>query len=234
MQSLSGIIFLSDQQSLPDEALVDLVRLVHCSPSGINKLVDTFQGHWKIKCGKEEGWSLPKCKIKSAIVSMATKETRPPNPRPVWHVHSDVLDRLGLAGEGLSPLSPMGCFSPPGKRVGKRSHGSATPTMKPLQYFLKKSPKDSNVARCLDLTESSTNECKRPKLVEEKTVGPVIVLDSDDNDLMDTKENIDPIDQSNDSKCQTEGNPGKVSSIDWTQQLLANQILNVPVDYHDV
>ena len=132
------------------------------------------------------------------------------------------------------------------KRGVKRT--GATPSMKPLQYFLKRSLK-TNASRCLDL--SSNPEAKKQKLEEGGTRTCTKIPDTCNlpNDAVvvignssDTKENIAPIDQCgqldatpsmNSLDEKDKSNNSIPNNIDWIKQLMEHQLINVHVDIHD-
>ena len=231
--------------------LPDLIRLVHNSPLGLTKLVNTFQKHWELKMADSsdiDGTCVSKKQLKQMITTIASKEICPPRQKPLWYVNNDILQQFGLINGGFTPLSPMGSHTKPNiKRGIKRCHGEVTPTMKPLQEFFKTPPSDKPVARCLHL-----NEVKKPRIETTPTSQIILSDDSMDeekenhtptlNDSMDeAKENHTPtlnyrssdnMKESNTEMNNTSDKPQSIPFIDWQKQLLDSHMITIPIDLH--
>ena len=123
-------------QAVPEEAISDLIRLVHKSTFGLKKLVKTFRTHWGAKIlasrpaspagspphngsppqtpkhsSEEEQFELAsgisKRQVEHKILSIATKETGPVQHRNCWLVHSALLQEYNLM-EDFTPLKVLG------------------------------------------------------------------------------------------------------------------------------
>lgn len=224
--------------------LPDLIRLVHNSPLGLTKLVNTFQKHWELKVEDSSDTDcsyVSKKQLKLMITTIASKEICPPSQKPLWYVNNDILQQFGLINGGFIPLSPMGSHTKSNiKRGIKRCHGEVTPTMKPLQEFFKTPPSNMPVSHCLHLNES--NEVKKPRI--ETTPTSQIILSDDSMD--EAKENHTPtlnykssessyhsdnMKQSN-TEMNYKSQPQSIPFIDWQKQLLDSNKITIPIDLH--
>jgi len=113
----------------------ELIRLVHGSAMGVGKLIKTFRMHWgaKLICSSsnpgisnssepvletptsqqsnttqyESASGISKRQLEIKIQSMAIKELRPPNNKPVWYVHDPVLKQYNMDPQAITPLVPL-------------------------------------------------------------------------------------------------------------------------------
>lgn len=126
--------FLSCEMPCP-AAMPELIRLVHGSAMGVGKLIKTFRMHWGAKqiCSSsnpgnsnssepvletptsqqsnttqyESASGISKRQLEIKIQSMAIKELRPPNNKPVWYVHDPVLKQYNMDPQAITPLVPL-------------------------------------------------------------------------------------------------------------------------------
>lgn len=116
----------------------DLIRLIHKSSIGVNKIIKTFRTHWGAKVSINSPNPVPpaedkpvdstpkstnptqmqeyanasgisKRQLEKKIQAIAKKEVRVPMGRPVWYVHESVMKQYGLSQENLTPLVPDIC-----------------------------------------------------------------------------------------------------------------------------
>lgn len=114
----------------------DLIRLIHKSSIGVNKIITVFRTHWGAKMSMNspnpppdlvpdkvdstpksttdsalfqhyaKASGISKRQLEKTIQAIATKEARPPLNKPVWYVHDNVMKQYGLTQENLTPLVP--------------------------------------------------------------------------------------------------------------------------------
>lgn len=97
---------------VPEEAMPDLIKLVHGNTAGLSKLIIKFRQHWTSKfLGRnvtdeevDEKSPISKRQLEKKIQNIASKERR--NDRPRWYVHSHILEAYGLGN-----LVIDGCMS---------------------------------------------------------------------------------------------------------------------------
>ncbi|XP_078367625.1 uncharacterized protein LOC144651533 [Oculina patagonica] len=87
---------------VPDEAMPDLIKLVHGNTAGLNKIMIQFRKQWTAKClGRDvtdeevdEKSPISKRQLEKRIQNIATKERRYDRLR--WYVHNHILAKFGL------------------------------------------------------------------------------------------------------------------------------------------
>ena len=230
-------------------AMPDLIRLVHCSNIGMKRLIDIFRSHWaavkneslsvKTTPNQEENVvhndmchhpsGISKRQLEQKITNIATKETRTHSNKPLWYVHTSVLQQYGFAEDKVIPLeiigSPQQGVASSNKKIGNKK----TPCNKirKMQDFFKTppdhkttsfyKPHSENVARCLSLSEPPT---KKQRL-DNTTPDDTIVIE-------------DSCNKENESPPSTDGIKDATSftGIDWDKQLAECNKIIVPIDIH--
>lgn len=147
-------------------AMPDLIRLVHGSSMGLNRLIKTFQTHWAARTHTGDSTPGPvaartpdtpqeliaacgisKRQLERKITAIAVKEHRPPNSKPLWFVHDTVLQQQRLNGKEILALNTHCRLSPPetpsssnrgGEGTKKGTQAAGGPTVKSLFAALTK------------------------------------------------------------------------------------------------
>lgn len=235
--------------SVPEQAMPDLIRLVHCSNIGMKRLIDIFRSHWaavkneslfvKSTPNQEENVvhndmchhpsGISKRQLEQKITNIATKETRPHSNKPLWYVHTSVLQQYGFAEDKVIPLEIIGSPQQEAASSNKKIGNKKTPCNKirKMQDFFKTppdhkttsfyKPHSENVARCLSLSEPPT---KKQRLDNTTPDDATIIEDS--------------CDKENESPPSTDGVKDATSftGIDWDKQLVECNKIIVPIDIH--
>ncbi|KAK3731428.1 hypothetical protein QZH41_013615, partial [Actinostola sp. cb2023] len=90
---------------VPEEALADLIKVLHGSNDGVDKLVRYFRQYWSDKCNNTETHPIligkghiSKRQLNKKIRAIAKKESRSMDVRPRWYVLPSILASYGLEG----------------------------------------------------------------------------------------------------------------------------------------
>ncbi|XP_031569059.1 uncharacterized protein LOC116303626 [Actinia tenebrosa] len=86
---------------VPEEAMPDLITLIHRSTAGVAKLINYFKQHWSKKCESTKihpslagKGHISKRQLEAKIKAIATKERRSDKTR--WYVNSNILNAYGM------------------------------------------------------------------------------------------------------------------------------------------
>lgn len=136
--------------SLPFAAMPDLIRFVHGSPLGLQRVIKEFRQLWGAKkasktvasdgentltakdtptaaCGKENVdystvCGISKRQLESKIQQIAKKESRPPDYKHRFYVHRDIFNKYGLDPAALAVVPvPVSIISPFSRSSGNQN-----------------------------------------------------------------------------------------------------------------